>query len=394
MSAAFKKGVLVGAGVQAVVVTGGDEFNLNVCQGEACMTIIQGRLGEPAGYSEKLPALEAMPCRELDFATAAEAHGILPMAWQADAAARLFPTLSAVLPAYQVAALLATTRLVGMHCPGLHSLYSELALQFDSAAAGPPEMAFRADRSDARFRLLRLAVSGPGFTGKLGTFLRPPPQRQASFAELATSVEKGEFAGQRAVVVGGSRGLGEVTAKLLAAGGAQVQVTYHRGRADAESVSAEINAAGGHCGVAEFDSNRPSAIRAAAVPTHLYYFASPRITADKSEVFSTERFALFCEFFVDGFAKTLLRFARSEEAIHVFYPSTVFLDHPVPNMAEYCAAKAAGEEICRQLEHRFPAWRIHAPRLPRMLTDQTTGILPVKTEPAHVVILRELRRMA
>jgi len=44
------------------------------------------------------------------------------------------------------------------------------------------------------------------------------------------------------LVIGGSRGLGELTAKLLCSGGGCVHLTYSRGRNDARRVSAEIMA--------------------------------------------------------------------------------------------------------------------------------------------------------
>lgn len=53
-----------------------------------------------------------------------------------------------------------------------------------------------------------------------------------------------ELAGPRALVTGGSRGIGAATARLLAARGADVVVTYRTRRADAESVVAAIRAAG------------------------------------------------------------------------------------------------------------------------------------------------------
>ena len=77
---------------------------------------------------------------------------------------------------------------------------------------------------------MRLAVEGPGFQGELHAILRPKPCRQTAAVELARLVGKDEFSGQRAVVIGGSRGLGEVTAKLLALGGADVSITYHLGK--------------------------------------------------------------------------------------------------------------------------------------------------------------------
>jgi hypothetical protein len=96
----------------------------------------------------------------------------------------------------------------------------------------------------------------------------------------------------------------------------------------------------------------------------------------------------------------LLEIARGVPTIDVFYPSTVFLDDAPAHMVEYCAAKAAGEEVCKQLAKRFPGWRIYAPRLPRMHTDQNNmhtdqnnGLLPATMETPDIVILQHLREM-
>jgi 3-oxoacyl-[acyl-carrier protein] reductase len=53
-----------------------------------------------------------------------------------------------------------------------------------------------------------------------------------------------DLAGRTAVVTGGSRGIGRATAVLLARAGADVAVTYHSRRAEAEAVVAEITALG------------------------------------------------------------------------------------------------------------------------------------------------------
>ena len=79
--------------------------------------------------------------------------------------------------------------------------------------------------------------------------------------------------------------------------------------------------------------------------------------------------------------------------LEAFYPSTVFLDQAPANVAEYCAAKAAGEELCKQLANRFPTWHFYTPRLPRLFTDQNNGLLRPKMETSEIVILGHLRGM-
>ena len=388
LTARFKSGVLLGEAVRARMLSDEEEFTLRIERDQSEMVSIRGKLGATVAYSETLPPMHPTECRVMDPADVGQARGSLPLWYCAADASRLFPQLCAALPPFQLAALLATTRLVGMECPGLHSLYMAMNLSFSEEAIGGPQLNFRVARVD--FGVLRLAVDGPGFQGSLQAFLRPAPRKQAAARELAGLVSGDMFSDQRALVIGGSRGLGEVTAKLLAMGGADVTITYHRGIADAEAVAAEINSAGGRCRVAQCDSNHPAPIALPQPLTHFYYFATPRIASDKTVAFSAERFAEYCRYYATGFARTLLEVAQGVPTLDVFYPSTVFLDDAPAHMVEYCAAKAAGEEVCKQLAKNFAGWRMHAPRLPRMHTDQNNEPLPAKMEAPHIVILRHL----
>lgn len=53
-----------------------------------------------------------------------------------------------------------------------------------------------------------------------------------------------DLAGKRALVTGGSRGVGAATARFLAAAGADVGITYRTREADAEAIVAELRGAG------------------------------------------------------------------------------------------------------------------------------------------------------
>jgi hypothetical protein len=66
-------------------------------------------------------------------------------------------------------------------------------------------------------------------------------------------------------------------------------------------------------------------------------------------------------------------------------------------MGEYAAAKMAGEILCDFLQKTNPGIAIHKPRLPRVATDQTVGLLPVSNRdpvPVLAAHLRHLRQLA
>ena len=321
--------------------------------------------------------------------------GVVPLSLSRTLARELFPHVARRLPTSQLAALLATTRVVGVECPGLHSLYSELHLaSVDDAPTG--HLQYRVTGFDTRFGLATIATEGGGLRGIVKAFRRPAPQRQLTYEVIRQSVQAGEFEGHHALVVGGSRGLGEVVAKAMAAGGAEVTITYHRGEDDARRVVGEITSGGG---MARFvpldvtsqhsdgDSGEPH-----CNPTHLYYMATPFIFAGQRGVFQPSVFARFCGYYVDGFAATFTRFL-SPSLRGVFYPSSVAIDELPPDMLEYVAAKSAGEMLCRALEKANPRVRILQSRLPRMGTDQTMSLMPVRNLQPLPVMLNLLRML-
>jgi NAD(P)-dependent dehydrogenase (short-subunit alcohol dehydrogenase family) len=208
-------------------------------------------------------------------------------------------------------------------------------------------------------------------------------------ASVKNDVTGNVFSTQRALVVGGSRGLGELTAKLLAAGGADVCLTYYQGGVEAVAVADEITRHGGKASAEALDVLAPfdAGWRSPQgwQPTHLYYFATPFIFSGQRSGFSAELLASLSAYYVTGFAQLVGPLAASG-LVAAFYPSTVALDEMPTDMAEYCAAKAAGEALCRLLVRRHRGLRIDCPRLPRMATDQTASLLPAGNQDPRAVM--------
>ena len=305
------------------------------------------------------------------------------------ALAALAPRVAAALPPMQVAVLLAATRLVGMECPGLHSVFSGFALDFDAAAPAAPALSYAVSRYDPRFRFLEMAVEGGGARGAIRALVRARPVAQPSLPELAALVPPGCFAGRRALVVGGSRGLGETCAKLLAAGGAEVALTYARGAADAARVAAEIAAAGGSARALPLEVGAVPPDWAGGLdgwaPDEIFYFATPRIRPTQDRRFSAEAYAAFHAVYVDGFLKVFSLLNRGQ-LTGVFYPSSVYVEERPARFSEYVAAKAAGEGVCAALAALNPGIRFTVPRLPRLASDQTSEREPAAA-PALLAVL-------
>jgi hypothetical protein len=295
--------------------------------------------------------------------------------------ATAFPGAARMLGAHRVAALGCSTYLVGMVVPGLHSIFSGLELVLTNDTALASELQFAVTAIDARFRRVKIAINGPGLSGHLDTFSRVPPVAQLPIAQAAEHVARDEFGTTTALVVGGSRGLGELTAKLIAAGGGRVIVTYASGKADADRVAAEISGWGGSCDVIAYDVRQAADRQLESLkhtPTQLYYFATPPIAKRKPALFATEQLEEFNEFYADGFLRLVeAALRRAPNGLAAFYPSSVYVQDRPRNMVEYAMSKAAGEILCSEMARSLGSLRVLVERLPRLPTDQTASLIQV-----------------
>jgi NAD(P)-dependent dehydrogenase (short-subunit alcohol dehydrogenase family) len=314
--------------------------------------------------------------------------------------ARAFPNLSRALGRDIGAAIAAISRLVGMECPGHDSLLSALRLEI-APRTTVRRLAWRVTRVDRRFALVRIEVSSEAVSGTVDAFVRSQPAPPPLMRDAAARVAAGEFAGQRALIVGGSRGLGAATAMLIAAGGGLPIVTYATGAAEAAVLQHEARAAGRRIDALRLDvlddnaGNVVAEAAARAAATHVYYYATPRIFARRREPFDDRLFERFAAFYVTAFGRICLSVARAIKPLDVFYPSSTAVDETPPELTEYAAAKAAGESLCRTLQRPDDGLRIHVRRLPRVKTDQTASLLTVPAlDPfdAALPIVREIQR--
>jgi hypothetical protein len=257
---------------------------------------------------------------------------------------------------------------------------------------------------DDRFQKVQIAVTGRCVTGKLDAFVRAPPIQQAPMAAVAARVDAAEFSDMKALIVGGSRGLGELTAKIIAAGGGDTLITYVQGKPEAEGLVRQIREWGGKARSVPYDVRKCPEDQLGAIEsscTHVFYFATSPIYRPKQEIFSSIVLEKFIRFYIEGFyelcrflAEASARESPADTKLVAFYPSTIFVAERPPGMTEYAMVKAAGEQLCRDMNQHIPNLRVVASRLPRLLTDQTAGVLPDRElDPIDVLlpIVREMK---
>ena len=383
-----------GAAAGAAAIDGREPIRLVLrCGDEEAITAVLGGRGEPVDVAprERVPLRTNPQARFFD--DAGPRSGAVSVDTDTARLRAIFPAAWRELGPGRVTALAALSRLVGMILPGEDSLFVAASLEFVGAGHSlEPMLAWEVTRARAAVAPVEVAVAGAGISGSVSAVYRPKPVEQPSMAMLRALVRPGEFRGEHALVIGGSRGLGEVMAKLVAAGGGAVTLTYARGRQDAERVQAEIAPFARWSEVMQADvDDLTSLMTSIPAPTQVSYMATPTITAagDAAD------HARLADLYVDRFAAMVAQVVQAGwRPVSIFYPSTVFIDAPPAGMEPYARAKRAGELVCRELSAEHPELSIVVRRLPRMATDQTNALIRQPCADAVPILLEVVRALA
>jgi acyl dehydratase len=402
LDAQFRSAVMVGDTVTFEPhPTGDDQWRVDVRVGQHVQTVVMVTIAP-------VPRIEASPARPAEWKTAVsswtridELPGFASddrLGLDVQALAALFPALARTVSHADIATLLGSTRVVGMQCPGQWALFRRIVWERTAAlsdpAVPPDQIRYRVSGVDNRFSLVSLAFEVGDRQVRAEVILREPPPAQVSLAAVRLRVDPTMFEGQRALVVGGSRGLGELTAKVLAAGGARVLVTYHAGADDAARVAAEI---GDAASILHLKAEAPDTAAldqiARFAPTQLAYFATPAIAKRPPRTWDQPTYERFVAIYVLGLSTLLSAIDKAGALQSVFYPSSSFVDEEPTGFSEYIAAKRAGEAVCDAWVSLRPALRMVIERLPPLVTDQTAAKSAGSTSKNLDILLPALDRL-
>ena len=294
----------------------------------------------------------------------------------------------------QLAEIISFSRIVGMHAPGLNSIFSELS--FFKNVNESNDIFFKVESVDERFNIINIESNGPNFKSDIKAFYRPLQVKQKNIQELKKNLYIDEFKNFRALVIGASRGLGELTAKCLGFGGASMLLTYARGKNDILNVLDDIQKYNNNISITSFDvtkmEDKDFDIINEFKPTHVFYYATPFIFNGIKNKFSEEIYQNFKIYYLDAFEILVRNLAMLNININILYPSSVAVEDKPSDMLEYSKAKKEGEDLCLKLTNEYSNLRILCPRLPRLETDQTVSLSLVKNEDP-IKILKIIRSM-
>jgi hypothetical protein len=277
-----------------------------------------------------------------------------------------------------------------MECPGLRSLFSSLNFEF---TARQSERSFHVLESDDRFSLLKIGFTGVFITATIEAFYRPTVAVGPTVHDIAARIAPEEFRNVRALIIGGSRGLGETVAKMIAAGGGEVTITYHQGETESLVIQRDIHEFGGVCGVKRYSVLSDSALDLDLIDyNQIYYFATPQILQAFNLAQKTKLRNLYRKFYIDGFKELCEQLVRSQSRAAIFFPSTKFIDAPTDGLDDYVGVKIEAEALCERLRCEANL-RIVIARLPRTATDQNQSVLPTNLPDGVEAMLPYMRAL-
>ena len=306
---------------------------------------------------------------------------------------KICPSLSLIFGNQIVCEIASLSTFVGMEMPGLYSMLSSLKIEIVSQIDGATEWTIA--QYDKRFNRLQLSVNTSNILGTVDAFHFPQGQEGKS----STGVDKldlknNEFAHVNALVIGGSRGLGNAVARLLCSGGGKVTITYNNGKKEAVKFQDEMLSLGFQCDVMRLSVGTELSTELLGMNfNQLYYFASPKIFDRKTSNFDHQQYARFHDFYVSYFEQICNMLAEIGARVNVFYPSSVAVDRVTPGMEEYGKAKLMGETLCEKINLEG-VLTVMYPRLPRLDTDQTQSIVPIKSQDPFSYLLSHVRDMS
>lgn len=328
---------------------------------------------------------------------------------------RLLTTLglSGAVPDEQAAVLGAMSYLVGMELPGQRALFWQARVRFPLPGAGgepsatsPWSYETTVTGFDARVHVVTTDATVVDAAGRvvaeaeLQAFVRQPPV-VSDVSQLRALAPAGSLLGLRAVVIGGSRGLGAALTQLLALGGADVVLTYARSSEAAGLVRDELGDDGAKVRLVQADAGtsegcaelgRQVTERLGGIDL-LVCNASPAIRALPFTPGSADRIAAFVDESLRLVTGPLAAFALglgASSGTAVLVSSTAVEDPPT-DWPHYVAAKHAAEGLFAWAAARHRKVRFVVVRPAKLLTDQMNtpmgriGALPVERAAAAIV---------
>tara|TARA_Y100001970_G_C14248961_1_gene870360 strand:+ start:881 stop:2284 length:1404 start_codon:yes stop_codon:yes gene_type:complete len=280
----------------------------------------------------------------------------------------------------QIQEIISISFFVGMICPGKYSLISVIDINLCHNGKIYKDIFYKVKKKDNRINRFEIQFSNNIFGKVFAYSYKIPLQKKMSF--FKNKVKKNIFLNKKnSLIIGGSRGLGEDTSKILAASGSNVTLTYLIGKLDAKKIKKEIEFHTNiNCKILKLDILKNSFLRKIKKLKKIdfiFYFGTIKITSNKK--FNLELYKKYKKIYCLNFFKMCKMLNKySTKKIKIFFPSSIFLNEDQKNFNEYVRAKRDSEKIIKKINKNLKKIKVTSVRLPVMNTSQNISIFNQK----------------
>jgi FkbH-like protein len=288
-----------------------------------------------------------------------------------------------LLQIYQIINLSA---FVGMITPGLNSLFNSFEINFDDNNYEDIYILdFKLNYFDNTYKTCSYNFNGKNTKGNLQCVYRPENVKQIKLKDIL--IKNDQFKNEKVLVIGGSRGIGEVISKIFYAGGAEVMITYYNSYNDALAICEESD---NNIKIVKYnvllDFDKINDIIDNIEFTKIFYMATPNMI--ENEYFNINTFDIYYNYYCKGF-NLLFEKINKKNLKYIFYPSSEYLNIK-NNYKEYSLAKKMGEDIIKTLAYNNKNIKFDCIRLPRLLTDLTNSIINDLSQNPYDYLIKHL----
>ena len=247
-----------------------------------------------------------------------------------------------------------------------------------------PSMLYYTYTTHPRLNITTIRTIAP-FSGTIKAFIRPIPLDNESFESISQShptlTKNKPFATQKALVIGAGSGFGNVCVKMLLLGGAEVLATTH---------SKDFDEPHSNLQTLRYDTtaaNKKTLEQFRVFnPTHIYYFATPKIRS--THTLDKKLLNEFLSFYIFGL-HNIIESLETSALRGIFQPSTCFVDELPLDMQNYTIAKSALETYALFLAKQYHC-HIATPRMQKSATNQTLSLIPQNLQKPSSVVFDEI----
>ena len=211
---------------------------------------------------------------------------------------------------------------------------------------------------------------------KIFTLFRPELVDQPHINEIYRRFKQRKVKNNVSLIIGGSRGLGEFTAKLLASNGSTVIISYLSGEKDALRVKKEIVSFGGkaYCLKIDMLDLYKSFVKLKKLKlniSQIFYYASPMIRDSRIKKIDQKLLKKYDAIYVKPLKKLVeIMIQNFSKKFLIFYPSSIYVEKAPLKLREYSMSKIKAEKEIKNINTYFKKKYIYFSRLPILLTDQ------------------------